>query len=276
MLSAFINRHLEKFLWMDFAFVVVFYPMVVCLWPGNVDDTMLLHGVWKYLLIDRTVHKTMADIISKVDSNVLYTVLFVLILVFFVFKHPKNTLDDLSADDGWDHMWLIRLRLVAAVLLFAVPAFLSLYDTVNSVYLEAGDIDQIEWIPVYEEQSYEQYFSGVAGTLDYIEIELATYERENTCGLTMQLIDVTSGEELAAVEADPETVVNCGMHRFSFSNIDLTAEHEYCAALVSKGGTDGNCFAVGIAPDTDLEDGLYGLIDGTDCEINYCLIARVS
>lgn len=42
----------------------------------------------------------MADLLSVIDANVLYAMLTVLILVLFVFKHPKQTLETLSDDNG--------------------------------------------------------------------------------------------------------------------------------------------------------------------------------
>ena len=270
-LGAFINRHLEKFLWIDFGFVLVFYPFVVTHWQGTVDEAMLRHGIWKYLLLDRTEYHSMADLISKINPNILYTVLIVLMLVLFLFKHPKYALEHLSDDDGRDYMWLIRLRLVSAVLLFAVPAFICLYDTVAHTYVIPSSTIPTEWVAVCDGHTYKQHLSGAGGNLKYIDLQLATYERDNTCDFTMTLTDETTDQVLAAVSAAPSQIQNCAMHRFRFSNVELSQGHDYCISLSSAGGSEDNCFAVGIAPDPDPTDGNYATVYKHWDDINLCL-----
>ncbi len=275
-LSAFISRHLEKFLWLEFGFLLVFYPFVVAHWQGNVDEELLRHGIWKYLLVERTEYLSMADLISKIDPNILYTVLLVLILVFFVFKHPKYTLEKLNEDNGRDYMWLIRLRLVTAVLLFAVPAFICMYDTVTHTYITPTAAAPTQWVDVYEGDTCRQYFSGADGSLQYVDIRIATYGRENTCDLALTLRDETTGEVMATVFADQEEMRDSEMYRFHFSDVELSQDHDYSVALSSEGGAEGNCFAVGIAPNPDPTDDRYSSIDGIEDTMNFCMTAQVA
>lgn len=269
-LSAFINRHLEKFLWIDFAFAVVFYPFVVSYWSGSVDQTLLRHGIWKYLLVERTDYLSMADLLSVIDANVLYAMLTVLILVLFVFKHPKQTLETLSDDNGRDHMWLIRLRLVTAVLLFAIPAFLCMFNTVTHTYASPSGTTPAEWVSVCEDKTYEQHLSGLEGRLEYIDLQLSTGGRENTCDLTMTVTDVTDGQVLAVVSADPERIQDGEAYRFRFSQVHWTESHEYCVSLTSD-GTKENYFSVGIAPDPDSTDGNYASLYRIWDDVNICM-----
>lgn len=132
-ISIYIHRDTEKFLWFDCAFLVAFYTFIFGFesWVGNIDDEVLCNGVFKYLIDGLATQKHMGEFMPMSGSNMMYAVVIAIIIIYFVFKHPKNTLQDLSYDDGSYHMWLIRFRLALTVVLFAVPAFLSLLNTVK-------------------------------------------------------------------------------------------------------------------------------------------------
>lgn len=144
-------------------------------------------------------------------------------------------------------MWLIRLRLVTAVLLFAIPAFLCMFNTVTHTYASPSGTTPAEWVSVCEDKTYEQHLSGLEGRLEYIDLQLSTGGRENTCDLTMTVTDVTDGQVLAVVSADPERIQDGEAYRFRFSQVHWTESHEYCVSLTSD-GTKENYFSVGIAP----------------------------
>lgn len=129
-LSTFMNKHADKFLWLDVLFIAAFYIFVVRWLPGNVDDAMLRYGVWKYPLEGLETLRHMECFVPQISLNTVYSVIFSIILIRFLFMHPKYMIASLEENGGRYHMWLLRLRLAAAVVLFAVPAFLSAYDTV--------------------------------------------------------------------------------------------------------------------------------------------------
>ena len=66
------------------------------------------------------------------------------------------------------------------------------------------------------------------------------------------------------------------MYRFHFSDVELSQDHDYSVALSSEGGAEGNCFAVGIAPDPDPTDDRHSSIDGIEDTMNFCMTAQVA
>ena len=133
-ISAFMSKDTEKFLWFDCAFVVAFYVFIfgVSSWVGNIDDEVLRNGIFKSFIDGLATQKHMGEFIPMSGSNIMYAVIVAIIIIYFVFKHPKTMHSDLSHDDGHYHMWIVRLRLLLTVFLFAVPAFLSFIDTVKN------------------------------------------------------------------------------------------------------------------------------------------------
>ena len=129
--SSYMNRHTDKFLWLDILFIFFLYIFTVRYFVGNVDDTMLRYGVWKYLLDGLETVRHMECFVPNISMTIVGSMIFAVILIRFLFVHPRYTLTALSREDETYHMWLLRLRLVAGAAMFAVPAFLSAYDTVT-------------------------------------------------------------------------------------------------------------------------------------------------
>ena len=129
---------------------------------------------------------------------------------------------------------------------------------------------------IYEGETCRQYFSGEDGSLQYVDIRITAYGRENTCDLALTLTDETTDEVLAIVFADQEKMRDGEMYRFHFSDVELDQAHNYSVALSSEDGTEGNCFAVGIAPDPDPTDDRYSSIDGIEDTMNFCMAVQVA
>lgn len=125
-LSAFMNKRLETFLWLDAAMILPFYILVSNVWFDNADNAVLQNGVWKFLLKAHPMIERMSTYYKYSDIDMLYTILFTLFAVFFLFKHPSYGLEDFSQEDGSNYLYLLHLRSVLAVLLFAIPAFLCI------------------------------------------------------------------------------------------------------------------------------------------------------
>lgn len=132
-LSAYINRHLEKFLWIDTGLLVILYFLCSLIYKGNVDVNMMQYLVWKNVFHTDSPWYYISDVLPTIDSNTTYSMFVAVLLILFVFKHPRYALDDFSRKDSTDHMHLIRLRLVLLVVIFSVPAFIAAY--VNTMYL---------------------------------------------------------------------------------------------------------------------------------------------
>ncbi len=126
-LSAFINIHLEKFLWIDAASAVVLQLFTAAKFRFNVDVNMMSAMVWRSVFNFDSMQYSMADLLPDIGITLLNSVFVVILFVLFVFKHPRYTLEDYAQQSGTDHMHLIRLRLILVMGLFTVTAFIAAY-----------------------------------------------------------------------------------------------------------------------------------------------------
>lgn len=122
-LSAFISRHLEKFLWLDVGMLVILHFLCSQAYKGNIDANLLQYLIWRNTFQTEQLQYYIADVLPAIGVNTTYSAFLAVLLSLFVFKHPNYALQDYSGGDGTDHMNLIRLRLVLTVGLFSVTAF---------------------------------------------------------------------------------------------------------------------------------------------------------
>ena len=124
-LSAVLSEHTEKYYWLNIVLIAVLYLFVVQVWNGNVDDMILHHGIWKYLIADRSMGVHMADVLPLVDINTLYSIIISILLAYFVFSYPKYTNRCLEDDEECCLAWHIRLQLVAAMGMWTIPCVVA-------------------------------------------------------------------------------------------------------------------------------------------------------
>ena len=271
-LSAFINRELEKFLWLDTALIVVFYPFILQAWKGGVDEATLENGVWKYLLRDTFHLKRMGDYLDFVDRTTLYSALFVLLLIMFVFKHPKYALDDFTQDDGSQYIGLLRLRIVAAALLFIIPASLCVAESLkrkNDVFFARQPSD---WAFVMGTDTHELHFSNVSGELEGIYIYTGTSERVNDCEVVIQLVEEESGSVLTQTVLEGESAKNLEYTQVRMEPTVLQADTTYKIVIFSTDATAANCIALGVESDVDETGHVYSTLGNVRQEFNYSMV----
>lgn len=130
-ISASFNKNTKKFLWLDCLYTYSFYAVVLTQWTGNVDSQTMRYGILGKIFGGNAISRFACEFYPNPGKNMMLAVLFVVLLSFFVFKHPKFTLEDLSYDDGEYNIWLLRLRLWLAFLLYAGPCFISFLFSVG-------------------------------------------------------------------------------------------------------------------------------------------------
>lgn len=135
-LSTVINKNYDVFLWLDSALIIVFYAFVSKYFANGVDQSMLKNGIFSFSLHDRILTDSlhMSEIYTFKDMDLLFTLIAILIIIFFVAKHPKFCMDDITQELTRENMATkfttpiiaIRIRFLAGVLGFAIPALLCL------------------------------------------------------------------------------------------------------------------------------------------------------
>lgn len=255
-ISAFMSKHMEKFLWLDAAFLLVFYALILQVFTNNLDEKVLKGGIWRSLVLEplSVSHTHMGDFLSFVDSNTMYSAFAVFLLLFFVFKHPRHTLQDFSQNPGAQYMPLIHLRVILTAGIFGILAFFSVLSAYPNLrdFVCAPTVD--DWIGVNGNVVYEQPFTGASGTLDSVLVQTATYNRKNTVSIKLQLVDADTGSVLSTATATTDDIKNVKYSTFDMHGVQLEEDGHYILRVFSPNATDDNCYAVGVMEKLDPDE----------------------
>ena len=125
-LSAFINIHLEKFLFIDLFFGVLFQYISIINFAGGADVNLLDRLLWSRFFTS-SGKLAIANVLPQVTLSTPYSIYLAMLLGMFIFKHPRYALKDFSQPLQTDHMHMIRLTFLAGAGSFIIPAFITAF-----------------------------------------------------------------------------------------------------------------------------------------------------
>ncbi len=234
-ISVMINKNADVFLWFDIIIFAVFLLLVANVFRNTVDQTLFSNGIFKPLL-DYTIYAdnlTLSEIYRYNDINMLNTIFSALLCVSFIFKAPRFCMGDIAQELTLGSrvaklgkpMLVVRLRFLIPVLMFIVPAFVTLptllaqpkllwstpieYDTeyVTSEPLEAGT-------------EVIQYFAVNAYEIETLQIatKIKSYDEDflDTVKLSAEIVDPDTSEVIAFRRIYGSKVKNVAFSTFEF------------------------------------------------------------
>ena len=129
-------KRINLSLCLDALFMLPFYIYTVRIFPNNVDQDMLTGMALMPLFNGQSADAslTMADIYNIPQLSTLFTLMVVCLILWFVLKHPRYCLPDITEDPikreetfaPLSTMAIVRIRLAVGVLAFAIPALICL------------------------------------------------------------------------------------------------------------------------------------------------------
>jgi len=124
-ISTFINKKPDVFLILDILLMFFFVTFVIYLWQLQIDETLLETGILRNMTNATPWPLSMRDIIPIKDTSLMYSAFSVILLINAVFKHPKFCTEKLNEEI--EPVWnLIRIRFIAGVSIFIIPAVICL------------------------------------------------------------------------------------------------------------------------------------------------------
>ncbi|MBO6158392.1 MAG: DUF2029 domain-containing protein [Firmicutes bacterium] len=202
-MAMFMHRQGKVFPWLDLLFAVCYYLFTFIHWRTIADNVFIYHGIWQYVLNGRALLIHNADIIPFHDSNLLYTLMVALIVIYFIFNHPKYSLNDLNVDayDWKKQRWVLYARGLIGPALYVVPTALCLIMTMMQPPLVVLS-DHIEtWYELKQGESIEQIFTARYDTLDGIYL---TFQEEAEDDEDQKATVIQSGGAIVRI-SDPES-----------------------------------------------------------------------
>lgn len=245
-LSVFMNSNGKMFLLSTSAFIVILYMYLANAWEGIFKNGGLTRGIFRTFLEDKTFLTSMEDIYPYGNTTNLLTCIWVLMLVYFVFNHPRfHTMkNDVIPKYTMNY---IRGAFLVGVLAFVIPSGICMADALKGevLYLDNSQVDRAQCNPIaiYEESSVEQLFEAKSSKVTSIKIKLGMYNRINDSDIHVAIIDRDSGEIIH--ENDVSTfhmVKEESMYEMLDGPVSLEPGKMYSLQLTSTAKSD-NCVA---------------------------------
>lgn len=277
--GAMMHRRREVFMWLDMLFGMVFYLFAYMFWANIGDDVCLYNGVWRWLLNGRIFPTHIADLIPYSNSDQLYTVIVALMLIFFVFQHPKYGQKQLSADasDIVKGRFVLYLRAAVGPALYIIPAALCLIIAMNQSPVVVLSEGIGSWHMTSETTQLEQVFKARYDVLDGIDVTLMPDPAESEqqfgnkqgCSDTrVELVDRENGYVLYSEVVSGDRLDGATDIHLDMGGIKLNKGEEYGIRFVSVGNGINDAMVAASTSQADMNTGCYALFG--DVQSTYC------
>lgn len=273
-ISACMNKYCDIFLLLDSAGILVFYMFICKMFPDNVDQRLLVNGILNGILKykDRNDITMMQDVYhcNAIDTSMLFSVLFALFLVQFIFAHSHFSQKDIYVEIG--SKWVLRTRFLVAILGFMIPALMCLPDMLErpDILYESEECKSTDYVLDFNHRPVVQSISLKDCTIEEIQIFTATFDKTvaNT-ELRLDVIDSDTGETISSTTVYGDNILNNGFSRFQLENCILE-NHMYEIRLQCTAYGDDEYTT--IYYDTEGKESF--VIDGTEMTQG-CMVIRI-
>lgn len=245
-LSTFDSENTTIFLWLDLFFAAVYYCFIWCYFRSMFGPMDVFNGllgeIWPYQ--NQNMRWSLGSLIS-LDTNLLYTVMAALMLIFFVFKHPSHTNRQINQWSA-ENTWLVRGRFIGSVLLYVIPCLISFVMVARSsvsVWTGAENNDGV--LPLSSGTVIEQTFHADADEIDLIEIPVWTYGHKNETVLSVEIYDQQSGQLIVSQTEDLYNQRDGQTLRIAFNSVEIEAGHDYSICFSAENVKDDDRVALG-------------------------------
>ena len=206
----------------------------------------------------------MADVYGYSNLVNLGTCIFVILLVFFVFNHPKyQTVRKTEVPDYM--MNYLRVTFLAGAAAFLIPAGICLASAVrgevvfaDNTQVEAADCGTVN---ITDTAGVRQVFTADGDVIESIRVRFGMHNRINDAVMHIRILDQETQE--VVYEREMPTlgfVKEESMYQVTDEDIEVTKGKEYVLELQGSDGPD-NCVATYYF-ETEDEETELAVIDG--------------
>lgn len=272
--SACMNKYCDILLFLDSVEIMIFYMFICKMFPDNVDQKLLINGIFHRILKykDRNNIMMMQDIYhsNNMDTSFLFSVLFAIFLVQFIFAHSHFRQKEIFTEVG--SKWVLRIRLLVGIFGFMIPSLMCLPGMLErpDVLYETKAYESVDYVLDFNQRPVTQSISLNNCTIEEIQIFTATF---NTAvpgtELRLDVVDSNTGLVISSTTISGDEIYNNGYSSFHFTECRLGNSsyeiHLQCTAFGSDENTTVYYYPVG-------EESL--VIDDSEATQS-CLILRV-
>lgn len=245
-LSVMMNRHGKMMILIMNIFIVALYIFSVNQWAGIADQTMMTSGIFKFILGDRTFATTMADVYGYNNMEYLGTCIFIIIMVYFIFNHPKY--HSLRQTEIQPYMInYLRVAFLTGVLAFVLPAGICMAHAMNGevVFEDNTETETADCgtVNITEMGEIKQTFTADGDYLTDISVRLGMHNRINDSLIYVTVRDARTQEVIYEDEISTlHMVKEESMYQIVDGRIPVEKGKEYELVLTGS-DDDSNCVA---------------------------------
>lgn len=248
-MSLSINKHFDVFLWLDTLQIVVFYVFVVNTWWKHVDQQMFQNGILSPWLKFSTAENivTMKDIFRYSDTGMLFTILVGIMLVSFIFKHPKFCFENLNEEFSYNRQItsflrytnIIRIRLLSCVLVFLIPALMCLPSMLSEPTLlwQMNSQFAIETgtLSLDDDNVVVQNVTVPGTQIKEVRCTIGTNSKDiQNTDLVLEITDGETDNVIGSSTIESEKLIDNTEIRFEFDNLAVEKNKQYKFSFFSK------------------------------------------
>lgn len=269
-LSAFINKNPAKFLFTDIVMMLFYSMYVVNAWPNHVDQELFAWGIFgDYIHKYIGTKLMMRDIYLIKDMNFIHTVFTALLVVSAIFKHPVFCSSDFSEEIKNGMKWL-RVRFLAGVGIFVIPAVICFISAMNPPYLVYETEEAHRVTEPLAGRTISQVFVSPVEKLDSMSFRVATYARKNDVDIEIAILENATDEPVYT------TVVNAGNFEdnnwvtLDLSGVSVEADCEYRLEFRCENADENQYITFYRTEDYGSQKEGYAMLDGEKQDYHIC------
>ena len=262
-LSIFVNKNSRMLLLLLNIFIIALYVYSVNRWAGIADEQLMIHGIFKFVIGSGTMSTTMSQVYGFQDKSILLACIWVILLVYFVFSHPKFHTNQGNRLPKYTLNY-VRLAFLAGVIGFAAPAGVCMAKAIGGecTFMNTRAVEQEACNPIAVKKgsTVRQVFAAEGEIVNNISVRMGMYNRINDSVLTVRILD--KEDDSVVYETNMNTisfVKEESMYRILNEDVPVEEGKEYILELSSD--TDDNDFIAVYYTDADEGDYLAEIPD---------------
>lgn len=273
-----ISKKVDIFLFMDVLIMFFYTGVVLKGWREATSEGLFKGLVWGKLLDNPDLisgNFTMADMISGIDNNLIFSCFAAILAVYTIFKMPNSLTDCEKIDlDTCMCTWMIRLRYIVGIGIFIIPSLITLYLNYNTpsdvLKISSNNIELLGGMS--ENVSYDQiFFVNHSYDVSSVSVYTASYNRVNDGTLMFELYN-SSNEKIASASIEASKVIDCGYTNIKFKTVQLEPNELYTIRFWGKGIAPDLSNTISLArSDTETNNEKHAFVDGLIQDYNLCI-----
>lgn len=269
-ITSFMHKRFNFFAFVDLIAMFIFVGFVVNAFQNNVDQTL-----WEYGIFNEEYNPmstiSMNSFFPPHDLSIYFSFLTTYFLANIIFKFPKLDIHRNVSGMTKESWNLIRLRFLGGVLIFIIPAVISLMapnygDELINIEKKYG-VEQSPVGEIVKGTKVGEVFKVDSKNIKRIDIRFATYARKNKVSLKFELKEYIQGHEgklLYSKEINASDIVDNDYLSFRFveNPISIQKDHQYVLLISSKDASPGHAVTVYRTKSSSLDSYMFMLNNG--------------